>query len=86
MLAATGDAYPPAANPKIKPIVFWGAWLYFAPSVVAAIWLTATFSESPAAFAPAALYGVLSVWALWSVSKRYFAKPPNTPPSGEGDH
>lgn len=86
MLAATGNAYSPATNPKIKPIVFWGVWLYFAPTVVVAFWLTITFWESPTAYIPALLYGLLSAWALWSVSARYFAKPAATPQSGQDDH
>ncbi|MEJ6581020.1 MAG: hypothetical protein QNL33_16075 [Akkermansiaceae bacterium] len=78
------------ANPRTKPIVFWGVWLYFGPSAIFAIHLVYTYVTSHleddsffeftfdtfmALFLPVG-YGILSIWALWSVTKGYLTGKP----------
>ncbi|BDS07338.1 hypothetical protein NT6N_23780 [Oceaniferula spumae] len=92
MGTATSSAYSPVSNPRTKPIIFWGAWLYFGPSAIGALWYICGFiyglffdsqlsTDSPELTGGAILilvlmimYGALSIWALWSVSKGYFRK------------
>jgi len=87
MKTANHHAYSDATNPRTKPVVFWGVWVYFGPSAVFAIHLVYTFVTSHLdhdpffeftfetfmmLFLPVG-YGILSVWALWSVTKGYLA-------------
>ena len=37
MKTANHRAYSKAASPRTKPIIFWGVWLYFGPSVIGMI-------------------------------------------------
>ena len=90
MGTAQGAAYPHAVNPKVKPIVFWGVWIYFGPSGFGALWWAVDFirefviSGSGAEIAAPALlvalfcvaYGVLSAWVLWSVTKGFLTNQP----------
>lgn len=90
MKTANHHAYSDPANPRTKPIVFWGVWLYFGPSAIFAIHLVYTYVTSHLEDDPffeftfetfMALclpvgYGVLSIWALWSVTKGYLAGKP----------
>ncbi len=94
MGAAEPVAYSPAANPRTKPIVFWGVWLYFGPSAIAGLWIAGTYardfrSSSPGEVFDAALYALfgllytlICVWALWTVTRRYLAKPAKPAPRG----
>lgn len=90
MGTAQPSAYSPAANPRTKPIIFWGVWLYFGPTVIftiSQIYLTMkdrltrekqfySLSEEIIAFALPVGYSILGAWALWSVTKGYlFSKP-----------
>lgn len=93
MGTAKSSAYSPAASPKTKPIIFWGAWMYFEPSAMIAIWYIGSFvlsffgignlviDDEPELMGGITivliamfLYGALSIWVLWSVSKGYFQK------------
>ncbi len=88
MKTANHHAYTDAASPKVKPIIFWGAWLYFGPSALFTIYLLFTnfkdylsgdsFIELDTntlfAFALPFGYGILSIWALWSVTKGYLGR------------
>lgn len=84
---ANHNAYAPAVSPRTKPIIFWGVWLYFGPSAYFAVRmlydLILAYQNDPlfevntdlvvAIILPLA-YGILSVWALWSVTKGYLQK------------
>ncbi|WP_178932072.1 hypothetical protein [Oceaniferula marina] len=88
MGTATGSAYATPTSPRSKPIIFWGAWLYFGPSAIGAFYFIAGFilswitgesrmenlTESHAVLVLALMYGLLSSWALWSVTKGYLKK------------
>ena len=93
MGTSTSSAYSPPSNPRTKPIIFWGVWLYFGPSAVGSLWYigsyiiylisdnTSTYGSHPEIATGGVMililclmYGVLSVWALWSVSKGYLRK------------
>lgn len=81
MKTANHHAYTDAVSPKTRPIVFWGVWIYFGPSAVFAIYLVYQFFTTDLGSGPTledyvllALpvgYGILSLWALWSVTKGY---------------
>ena len=85
MKTANHHAYADAANPRIKPIIFWGVWLYFGPSAIGMtfilwdLWQSyyeygRFFEFTFETFMGIALplgYGILSLWALWSVTKGY---------------
>ncbi|MFT7303438.1 MAG: ribosomal protein L37E [Akkermansiaceae bacterium] len=89
MKTANHHAYAAATSPKVKPIIFWGAWLFFGPSALYAIflvYLTFVF-DSPLlkfdfdTFVALALplgYGLMASWALWSVTKGYLGKKPSS--------
>jgi len=95
MGTATSAAYPPAANPRTKPIVFWGVWLYFGPSAIVGFWMAVSFFTEFGLVFPSAgpsvpailiagfglLYGLASVWVLWTVTRGYLGKRegPKTP-------
>lgn len=88
MASAEKPASKDPVEPRTKPIVFWGVWLYFGPSAVGAGLvaygsLSQILSGSPdgqaltGAIAIAficGLYGFTSCWALWSVTAGYFKK------------
>ncbi len=92
MGTAKNSAYSSLVSPKTKPIIFWGAWLYFGPSAVGAVYFCAVFLRDfltrkefgkvydegtgghVLLFLFTALYGLLSIWALWSVTKGYLGK------------
>lgn len=85
MGSAENTAYHEAADPAVKPIVFWGVWIWFGPSVImSAIMICLSFAESDSltedgyiiALIIPLLYLILGSWALWSVSKGYFKKGP----------
>jgi len=77
-----------AVDPKTKPIIFWGAWLCFAPTAAGALWAIRGgldplirggadkmfVADGIATFVMALLYAVSSIWALWAVSVRYLRK------------
>ena len=85
---ANHHAYANAANPRTKPIIFWGVWLYFGPSAIGSIWIIWDLWESYNDYGPffeftletfmglalPVAYGILSIWALWSVTKGYLGK------------
>lgn len=88
MKTANHKAYSAPASPRTKPIIFWGVWVYFGPSALFAILLVYDFVRGHlqddlfyelnldtfmGLFLPVA-YGILSFWALWSVTKGYFGK------------
>ncbi len=87
------SAYSPVRNPRTKPIIFWGVWLYFGSSAVGFLLVVGTTMYdffvgkplsapgSPESILGAVLsvlallmYGALSIWAVWSVTKGYFGK------------
>jgi hypothetical protein len=88
MGTATSAAYSPAVDPKTKPIVFWGVLLYFGPSAIWFLWYVYSFIlerladgfEAPPVgvtilgMALPVLYGILSIWVLWSVTRSYLRK------------
>lgn len=95
-----GFAYSPPTSPRTKPIIFWGVWLYFGPSMIAALWMIAELlggyasGDSELDFLGtgivvlliAVIYGALSGWALWAVTKGYFGKKPReSEDSGSAD-
>ena len=69
-------------DPRLKPIVFWGVWLYFGPTVILAAILAISAIRELARKAShdffgevvllllALTYASLGGWALWSVTKR----------------
>ena len=73
-------------DPKLKPIVFWGVWLYFGPTVIASAFLAISeiramarntsqdLFEEVLLLLFALTYASLGGWALWSVTKRYLAQ------------
>ena len=73
-------------DPKLKPIVFWGVWLYFGPTVIIAALLAAYAIPEIARNVPNSMFGAvltlllsltyasLGGWALWSVTKRYLSQ------------
>lgn len=90
------SAYSPVRDPRTKPIIFWGVWLYFGPSAVGSLWGVGTtvydFFVGKTLSAPGSteltvgavlsvlaflVYGALSIWAVWSVTKGYFCKTGN---------
>jgi hypothetical protein len=87
---ATSNFYHPPTDPRIKPVIFWGVWLYFGPSAIGSIWVLINGARDLAQRNPAlgfpgdeiatglitALYGAISIWAVWSVSSRYMRKYP----------
>ncbi len=87
---ATSNFYHTPTDPRIKPVIFWGVWLYFGPSAIGAIWVLVNGALDLAHRDPAlgfpgdeiaialitALYGAISVWAVWSVSTRYIRRSP----------
>lgn len=97
MGTANRAAYQPAANPRTKPIVFWGVWLFFGPSVIGSFvmayrlirefvadWGDAT-SAAPLVMLAIflGLYGLLGAWALWSVTGGYLRRPRIQPGKSE---
>jgi uncharacterized membrane protein YhaH (DUF805 family) len=83
-----GASYPVPVDPRTKPVIFWGVWLYFGPSAIGSLWIigsnvfaivnagggASNIGERIATTLLSALYGILSIWALWSVTARYFKK------------
>lgn len=81
-------AYKSAMEPRTKPIVFLGVWLYFGPTaagagILAYSSLAQVLSGSPDGQEVAgaigivvlcALYGVASLWALWSVTAGFLKR------------
>jgi len=79
---AKSAAYQPVANPRTKPIVFWGIWLFFGPSVIGSFVMAfglfrefVTDWENADVTAPLmivavflVLYGLGGAWALWSTA------------------
>ena len=77
-------------NENCKPIIFWGAWLYFGPSAIGSLWIIGStlypvitgeakardLVDGLAMMLLATLYGALSIWTLWAVSTRYFRRTP----------
>lgn len=77
-----------AMEPRTKPIVFWGVWLYFGPTAaiagtVAYTSLAGIFSGSPdgqevagavAIAVMCGLYLASSCWALWAVTAGCFKR------------
>jgi hypothetical protein len=39
MGTAMGASYPAPVDPRTKPVIFWGAWLYFGPSAIGSLWI-----------------------------------------------
>lgn len=90
MGTATSTAYPEIVSPKTKPIIFWGAWLYFGPSAIGSIYMgyvyltdylqrdkDGSFLDGHWLMLLATItYGSLSIWALWAVTKGYLGKKP----------
>jgi hypothetical protein len=86
--SAKGPASKGPVTPRIKPIVFWGVWLYFGPTAVGAGILAYTSLGYPLDGSPerkdvagtiailvmCGLYGVSSCWALWSVTAGCFKR------------
>ena len=85
---ATSTFYHTPTDPRIKPVIFWGVWLYFGPSAIGAIWVLINGARDLAQRDPAlgfpgdeiaialitTVYGAISIWAVWSVSARYIRK------------
>lgn len=85
---ATSTFYHTPTDPRIKPVIFWGVWLYFGPSAIGAIWVLIKGARDLAQRDPAlgfpgdeiaialitTVYGAISIWAVWSVSARYIRK------------
>ncbi|MBK1792131.1 hypothetical protein [Persicirhabdus sediminis] len=77
-----------AANPRTNPIVFWGVWLLFSPTVVIAGYsfvshLTYAIVGPDDSYTSggyllaglmAGLYFLIGGWALYTVTKRFFSK------------
>lgn len=90
MGTATGASYPAPVDPRTKPVIFWGAWLYFGPSAIGSLWIIGStlhpvvtgeanageLVDGLAMLLLAILYGALSIWTLWAVSARYFRRAP----------
>ena len=87
MKTANHHASSDVTSPRSKPIVFWGVWLYFGPSAFLSIHFVYQrvceyFQEPEFEFDGMVImgllffsaYGILSSWALWSVTKGYFGK------------
>lgn len=91
MNPAMGQGYPSSKSHKRKPIIFFGAWLYFGPGAIIAFWHVVVFiSEIISGSRNNAhegagvsvseivlhlvlvLFGAVSLWVLWHVSKSYF--------------
>lgn len=90
-----GASYPTPVDPRTKPIIFWGVWLYFGPSALGSLWIigstlypiirggvkASNIADCIAMILLVSLYGVASIWALWSVSARYFKKDRTSQPT-----
>ena len=88
MGTAMGASYPAPVDPRTKPVIFWGAWLYFGPSAIGSLWIIGStlypvitgeakardLVDGLAMMLLATLYGALSIWTLWAVSARYFRR------------
>jgi len=85
MGSAKHTAYQEAADPAVKPIVFWGVWIWFGPSVVISFLSIISLlseSDSRGTFVEESLfllvlptlYFCLGSWALVSVTKGYLRK------------
>ena len=80
MGSAKNTAYHDAADPKVKPIVFWGVWIWFGPTVFVSllqifVFLTSDYREGGIfALVIPILYLFLGGWALRAVTKGYFRK------------
>jgi ribosomal protein L37E len=96
MATVKSASYLTPVDPRTKPIIFWGVWLYFGPSAFGSLWIIGTtlypiirgddsantIVGGIAIILLASLYGVASIWALWSVSTRYFKKDRTVHPNG----
>ena len=96
MGTARGAAYPTPVDPRTKPVIFWGVWLYFGPSAIGSLCIigatlyplikgdvkAGNMADGIAMILLASLYGAMSIWALWSVSARYFKKDRTKRPAG----
>lgn len=79
-------------EPRLKPVVFWGVWLIFGPSALGTLWMVVELlialneGGAGASLAPgewaglmiSALLGGISLWVLWSVTRRYFGASPTS--------
>lgn len=81
-------AYRSQTDPQLKPIVFYGVWLYFGPTAIIALLLASESAGAPDRSGAvlvilfALFYFALSAWALTSVTRRYLRQS-NTAPSKE---
>lgn len=78
-----GGGYADPVSPRTKPVIFYGVWAYFGPTGLFSIWaiyqtlsdlLTGEVAGNLETFLPFLLslvYGALSAWALWAVTKGY---------------
>lgn len=70
-------AYRSQTDPQLKPIVFFGVWLYFGPTAIVALLLAIDSANVPDRSGSilvilfALFYLVFSVWALTAVTRRY---------------
>ncbi|MCP5539939.1 MAG: hypothetical protein H7A53_10795 [Akkermansiaceae bacterium] len=83
----SGNTCSPSGNPRMKPVIFWGALLFFGPSAFGGLWVASSvvmkwfgLIETSIAFElppPISIiwlaYGMMSLWILWVVSARHFA-------------
>lgn len=90
MGTATSPAYQKIVSPRTKPIIFWGAWLYFGPSAIGSIYMGYVYLMDYLQrdqygslldghwimLLATITYGSLSIWALCSVTKGFFGKKP----------
>jgi len=88
MGTARPAAYAPAANPRLKPVIFWGAWLLFGPPAIFGLWSVLSTLDSLigrsggelfngaelAYFLFDAFWSAVAIWALWAVTARYFRR------------
>ena len=88
MKTANHHAYAKAASPRSIPIIFWGVLLCFGHSAIGSIWIIWDLWQSYYDYGPffeftletfmgialPVAYGMLSLWALWSVTKGYLGK------------
>ena len=85
MTKVKDTAYRSQTDPQLKPIVFYGVWLYFGSTATIAL-LLATGSAKAPDHAGASLiilfalfYFALSAWALTAVTRRYLRQAKAAP-------
>jgi len=94
---ANHHAYADAISPRAKPIIFWGAWFYYTPSVLTALSLTylevilrsdndlepLSGLDTIAYLSIPVAEGLLSLWAIGAVTRAYLFRQskPSTSPN-----